>query len=305
MKKTVSLLLSLILMFALAVPALAIDDVVTTADIERAIANGEATAVNEIRDIDSFTQEEIAADEALQYIFENGGISTYSSNTNSRDGRVYSTTVTYDTDVFTYYLMCKAILEVYDVGTASSNSIKTTLSITESVSQNGKRRDDMQNYIRVARISGKLGCGENTAFSESINIEGCVENNPLSDIAAVIGWYGSKTGLTTVTQIANSFSSISSYFNGGKVTKSTRVKAGDNVRAVSAEWNNYTTLNSSDHDLTINGQISTFDSNLTANKTANALAKWKYNVYYGALTPNPYESDVRLQVSTTYLVNVK
>ena len=176
MKKIVSLLLSLILIFALAVPALATDNVVTTTDIERAIANGEATAVNEIRDIDSFTQEEIAADEALQYIFENGGISAYGSNTNSREG---------------------------------------------------------------------------------------------------------------------------------KVTKSTRVKAGDNVRAVSAEWNDFTTLNSSDHDLTINGQISTYNSNLTANKTANAVAKWKYNVYYGALTPNPHESDVRLQVSTTYLVNVK
>lgn len=304
MKKIVSLLLCLILMSILAVPALAVDNVITTADLEKAIANGDATVVNEVRDLTSFSEEEIVADEALQYIFENVNISTYSLNHNSNEGTAYKTTVTYDTDVFKYYLVCTVDLDAYDVGTASSNTLKTTLSVVESVSQNGERREDMANYIRVSRISGKLGCGENTVFASSLDLEGSVEGNVFADVAGVIGWCASKVGWRTVNEIVSSFSSINSFFNSGKATTTTPVKAGDMIRTVSAEWSKSTVLNSDKHYLTMDGTISTLDSSLTKNKTTNAVASWTYSVYYGALTPYAHDTDT-VQVSTTYRVNVK
>lgn len=63
-------------------------------------------------------------------------------------------------------------------------------------------------------------------------------------------------------------------------------------------------MNNGDY-LYATSSLSTVKSSLTANAAANSVAKWTFDVYYGLGAVRPERSGQTIQVSQSYLVNVK
>ena len=94
MKKTLSLCLALLLIFSMTCSAFASEPhEITQEELMEAIENGTATVVTEARDIDSFTDEEIAKDPNLQRLFSELAAMPLSVNEYRENGQVYTATV--------------------------------------------------------------------------------------------------------------------------------------------------------------------------------------------------------------------
>ena len=207
MKKIIAMLLSLSLVFGITSPAYA-DEVsqkikITEKQALEEINSGKADISFEIRDISSYTAEEIAQDAGLRALFaQGGGVGTNSVNTNYVNGKVYTTTVVFTTgEMAVYRSYPTAEIVAVDVGTASSADLYTTFSVVESTTVNGMVMP-WDNYIRFKNIKVQMGCGNNTVFTQNAYAEGNLTPSiPISDIVAIFGWVTNALGYSTVAQI--------------------------------------------------------------------------------------------------------
>lgn len=304
MKKTLSFCLTLLLVFSMTCSAFASEPhEITQEELMEAIENGTATVVTEARNIESFTDEEIAKDPNLQRLFSELAAMPLSVNEYRENGQVYTATVQTGGDVVDFLLYPYAKLTVTDVGTASSSDIHTSLEMLSSVSVNGVYNDDWDNYIRLGSIEAYMGCGDNTVFTGAVTVDGNVPPSLSiggSTLSALIGICTSKTSAGVISSIISLFSSIhydSSY--------SMRYNIDDSdTRAVGVRWKDGLMLWDESHDLECYSSLSTEDSSKTKNKVTYAAARWRFDVYYG-LVSGPEYTNVTLEPSGTYIVNAK
>lgn len=309
LKKLLSLFLSFVFCLTFCVPAFATNPdskpSITEEEFLEAIENGTATITSEVRDASTYTATEINSDPGLAELFSNiSNGKTRTINETTKLGSMYTTTVTLDTgDIVIYRLMPYCTLLVSDVGTASSSDITSTLIIAESITVNGVLTD-WDNYIHLKNISISMGCGHNTSFTEYITIGGTGRTGIVdtSTILALLGTAVSLTEFAIPAAILSAFSSIS--FPSDEYVSSTAITSA-NVRAIGAQWKSNLRLQNTEHTLWAQSSLSTVDSSLEANVTTYAVAKWKFDIYYGLGTLSPAYSNVSLIPETQYLVNVK
>ena len=305
LKKRISaFLLAGAMMLMLAMEASAFDyaDTITEKEVLDQINNGSAVVENEVRDVYSYTQEEIESDGGLTNLFAQlDGMSTRSVNTGSKQGSIYTTTViTSSGDKVVYRSVPTVTISVTDVGTAGSSDINSRLKIASSITVNGVANTSWDNYIRYKNICVNMGCGSNTAFTRSIRVSGNSSAGSGSDMKAIIGWIANTAGYSTVAQIVSAFPSIS-YPNSTYVQS--KAVSESNVRAVGLKCKP-TIMNNGDY-LYAESSLSTVKSSLTANASANSVAKWSFDIYYGIGATRPEKSGQTIQVSRSYIVNVK
>ena len=309
-KRIISFVLCVAVGLSLCIPAGAAETEtkrkVTEQDFLEAIANGTAKITSEGRAVSSYTIEEINADPGLAELFAQvNQTSTRSLHSYNAPGATYSTTVTLGSgDTATYRLYPYCSLVVDDVGTASGGDISTTLMIAESITVNGQPEYNWDNYIHLKNVSVSMGCGKNSSFSSNIRVGGNAKESSVdtSDVLALIGTAVSLTEYVTVAAIISAFSLID--FPSNTPTDYQSITS-NSVRAIGASWGSNIRIQNSDHRLWAESRISTKDSNLAANVTANAVAEWNYDVYYGVGSIVPQYANQELPVSGTYLVNVK
>lgn len=83
------------------------------------------------------------------------------------------------------------------------------MKIAATITVNGVNNTTWDNYIRYKNICVNIGCGTNTAFTQSIRVTGSSSATSTSDMKAIIGWLANSAGYSTVAQIVAAFPSIS------------------------------------------------------------------------------------------------
>lgn len=307
MKKIVAIALTLIMCLTMSVPALASENeaapTITEEEVLAAIENGTATITTEVRDVSSYTAEEISADAGLQELFAN------MPNPNARTahqfravGQVYTTTIATDGATVVYRLSPRADLLVADVATASSADISSKLFVSESVTVNGVVKDTWKNHIKLKNISCTMGCGANTIFTSQIEAKGLIDGESQADgndaLYALMGIAASAAGYTTLAMIIEGFSAIS--YSGSYVDETSITST--NARAVGLRWKSAAVIDEEEDYLLAESSLSTKNSAETANVVTYAVGEWKFDVYYGV---NKEYSSISLKPNGTYLVNVK
>lgn len=174
------------------------------------------------------------------------------------------------------------------------------MKIAATITVNGVNNTTWDNYIRYKNICVNIGCGTNTAFTQSIRGTGSSSATSTSDMKAIISWLANSAGYSTVAQIVAAFPSIS-YPNSTYVQS--KAVSESNVRAIGLKCKP-TIMNNGDY-LYATSSLSTVKSSLTANAAASSVAKWTFDVYYGLGAVRPEKSGQTIQVSQSYLVNVK
>ena len=306
MKRIISFLLAVITAFAIPCVAFAEESSnLTEEELWEQVANNTATVTHEVRSVDSFTQEEIAQNSDLQQIF--GEINNSVSRTTHDPylyGQIYTTTIeTNSGQTVVYRSTPKVTFVVVDVGDASSASIYSIFEVVETVSVDGELNYGWNNTIRYKNVTGSMGCGINTQFTNIVTLDGNSSGTLTGNIKGLIGFFASVADCTTVSQILSAFDAIS--YTGSRVSSQTisSTNAEGDVIAVGAKMDNEV-LFSNSHYLRIQSNISTTDSTKTANQSAKAAAKWTFDVYFaGYLTPAYSNQSVSVYVD--YLVNVK
>lgn len=276
---------------------------ITEAELMEQIADNKAIVTFEARPLSSFTQEEISQNPDLQKIFTE--LNKPTPNSINSDNVVAPTV--YTTKVFTetghdvvYRSLPKVTFSVIDVGTAGSSDIYSTFSVIESVLVDGELNSSWGNAIMYRNITGAMGCGVNTAFTNDVLLSGNAAGTYGTDIKGIIELLSDLTGFNTVSTILGAIDNIT--YSGG--LQSNRDITSDYVRVVGVELDDIE-LSKDNHNLTIQSSLSTIDSDQTANQFANAAAQWKYDVYYFRGILRPEYTDEILQCDVTYRVNVK
>lgn len=305
-KKLLSVVCVLTLTLSMVSPAFAYaSHEITEDELLAAIADGTATVTMESRTLNSYTDEEIEASPNLQMLFSNIGCIPYSEETFRDNGEVYTATVQSGSDEIEFLLYPYALLSLVDVGTAGSATISTTLKMLSSVSVNGEY-EDWDNYIRIGNIEAAMGCGDNTVFVGPTSAagkapEGLSISGLTSALSALLGLATAETALTTISGILGAIGSISytnnNYVNSADIDSST-------ARAVGAKWHSKLMVWDADHEVKLYSFLATKKSALTANKQTYGVAQWTFDVYFGTAT-GPKYTDVTLEPTGTYLVNVK
>jgi hypothetical protein len=238
--------------------------------------NGTAKITHEVREIDSFTEEELEQYPELKQMFEEiNEISIQSINGATKYGKLYSTTVvTSAGDTVIYRSYPKVSLYVTDVGTAGSSDISSSFDVIESVNVNGDYNTGWHNAIRYKNISGGMACGENTAFTISLDVEGNTGDVFGANVEGIIELIANSTGLGSVVDMLNAIGNIT--YSGGKTDS--RTVYGSSTGVVGAQMDDV--LYSNDHYLTIDSSLSTIDSTETSNQSTDAAAEWKFDVYF-------------------------
>lgn len=302
-RRILSMLLACLLVVSMSITAFASEDIeLTEAELLAQIANHTATVTHEVRSLDSYTQEEIAQSPDLQQIFnELNALQPYSINTEYAYGKLYTTTVVTDGGQTVVYRSSPRVrFSVVDVGTAGSADIYSTFEVIESVNVDGNLDSGWHNAIRYKNITGAMGCGTNTAFTDEVVLSGNSSGLMGVNIEGIIELIVNSSGLTTASQILSVLGNIT--YSGGM--ESNRNISSQYVRAVGAKMDT-AELFSNDHDLTVQSSMSTVDSSGTANQSANAAVEWEYDVYYFVGSVSPAYSNETLSCDVTYLTNVK
>lgn len=274
----------------------------TEEEVMAQIANNTATVTHEVRPLQSYTQEEISKNPDLQKIFnEVNTPEPYSIHVNTASGKVYTTTVVTDGGQKVIYRSYpKVTFSVVDVGTAGSADIYSTFKVIETVNVDGDLNLGWHNAIRYRNVTGAMGCGANTAFTDDVSLSGNSAGLMGLNIKGIIGLMINTAGWTTASQISSALGNIT--YSGGSV--SNRNITDRYVRAVGAKMDS-AELFSNDHSLTVQSSMSTVNSSGTANQSANAVAKWKYDVYYFLGSLSPAYSGETVTCNGSYVVNVK
>lgn len=277
-KKLISFMLIAIMIFSISCISFASEPPkLTEEEVWEQIANNTATVTHEVRSLDSYTQEEIEQSPDLQQIFnEINEDSSRSINYQTAYGKIYTTTVETTTgQTVIYRSYPKVTFKVVDVGTASSADIFSSFDVIESVNVDGDLNAGWNNAIRYKNVTGMMGCGVNTAFTDDVTLSGNSSGVLAGNIKGFIDFVVNTAGYTTVSQILSAFNAIS--YTGGRV--SSRDITSSYVRVVGSKMDNEE-LYSNDHNLTIQSSISTVDSSKTANQSAKAVAEWTFDVYF-------------------------
>lgn len=274
----------------------------TEEELFRQIVNNTATVTHEVRPLSSYTQEEIEQSPDLQQIFnELHEAEPYSMNTKSICGDLYTTTIVTDAgDKVIYRSQPKVTFSVVDVGTASSADIYSTFKVIETVNVNGNLNSGWHNAIRYKNVTGMMGCGVNTAFTDDVALSGNSSGLLSANIKGIIDFVVSVKDYTTVSTILAAFDTIT--YSGGRV--SSRDITSQYVRVVGAKMDNEE-LFSNEHNLTVQSSMSTIDSAKSANQSAKAVAEWTFDVYFFVGSLSPQYSDEEISLNVDYLVNVK
>lgn len=302
MKKIISFLLAVITAFAIPGAAFAEDSSkLTEEELWEQVTNNTATVTHEVRSLDSFTQEEIEQNPDLQQIFNeinNGKVRT--KNAGTTYGKLYTTTVeTSSGQTVVYRSYPKVTFVVVDVGTAGSADIYCTFEVIELVSVDGDFNYGWNNTIRYRNVTGSMGCGVNTAFTDDVTVSGNSSGVLGTNVKGLISFVTNSADYSTVSQILSAFDTIS--YTGDRV--SSRDITSQHVKVVSSQMDNEV-LFSNAHNLTIQSSMSTIDSTKTASQSVKAVAEWTFDVYFaGYLTP--VYSNQSVSINVTYLVNVK
>ncbi|MBQ8833890.1 MAG: hypothetical protein IJ001_03080 [Oscillospiraceae bacterium] len=303
MKKLVSLLMIMIVFCSIPCTVFASETTQLTEDeLIKQVLNNTATVTHEVRPLDSYTQEEIAQSPDLQYILsELAEIEPYSINNKSTYGDIYTTTVTTDSgQTVIYRSYPKVTFNVVDVGKAGSADIYSTFKVIEAVNVDGDLNEDWHNAIRYKNVTGAMGCGINTAFTDDITLSGNSSGLLAGDIRGIIDLIINMTGYTSASQILAVFDTIT--YTGSQV--SNRNITDQYVRAVGAKMDDEE-LYDSEHNLTIQSSMSTIDSTQTANQQAKAVAEWTFDVYYFVGSIAPAHSDESISIDVDYVVNAQ
>ena len=304
MKKIATSLLSVIMVFTLAVPAFAMDKPEITEDeVLTAISNGTAEVVMEAIPISSYTEEDINADEGLKELFDNIASlpSTTSSHSSTISGTVYQSTVQYNGDTVKFRLYPTAELNGGDVPTAGGTPMSTDLHVFENVTINGVVNSDWENLIYLSNIKGAMGCGKNTLFSGYTQFleDVYISDVSLLDILAIIAAPVSLADYGTSGAIISALSVIEysgSYRTGSSI--------GNNVREIGYKWNSKVKLRDSADCIGFQSTVITHDSTQARSVSTTAAARWEFDVYFGEATGTPKYSGVTITPNFAYLVNV-
>lgn len=276
---------------------------ITEEELWAAVDAGLATVTTEIRDISSFTPEEIASDPGLEALLEqlNKPIPN-SRNTASVGSTAYTTTIEYSGDIAVYRSAPRVDFTVVDVGTSGSSDITSQFTIEETVSVNGKLNTTWQNAIRYKNIRAGMGCGNNTAFTDMVSVGGKFNEGGSVNAKALFNLIASKTPYTEIKTIVSILTSIN-YPSSGSYSASEKIGGSNPTRAVGAKFKNE--LFDSDDFYIIHSSLSTEDSSLSKNLETGAATTWTFDVYYGNGSIVPQVTDRTLKTDVNYLVNVK
>lgn len=274
----------------------------TENEVMEQIKNNTATVSYSARPLNSFTQDEINQRPELKYIFDKlNEHELYTINKEDVSGKLYTTTIiTEGGQKVIYASYPKITFSVVDVGTAGSSDIYSTFEVIETVNVDGNLDSGWSNAIRYRNITGAMGCGYNTAFTDDVSLSGNTSGLWGTNIKGIIELVIDKIGFSTVNEILGVLENIT--YSGG--SESNRNINDKNVRAVGAEIDDKE-LFSNEHDLTIQSSISTIDSSKEINKSTKAAAEWEYDVYYFLGSLSPKYSDETICCDVDYLVNVK
>jgi hypothetical protein len=119
-----------------------------------------------------------------------------------------------------------------------------------------------------------MACGENTAFTISLDVEGNTGDVFGANVEGIIELIANSTGLGSVVDMLNAIGNIT--YSGGKTDS--RTVYGSSTGVVGAQMDDV--LYSNDHYLTIDSSLSTIDSTETSNQSTDAAAEWKFDVYF-------------------------
>jgi hypothetical protein len=303
MKKLISLMLTIIMVFSISCTAFAAETPkLTEEELWEQVANNAATVTNEVRPVSSFTQEEIEQSPDLQQIFNEiyKDVSRTIHNKTAL-GNLYTTTIVTDAgQTVIYRSYPKVTFSVVDVGTASSADIYSTFKVIETVNVDGDLNSGWNNAIRYKNVTGTMGCGVNTAFTDDVTLSGNSSGLPTGNIKGFINFVSNVAGFTTVSQILSAFDSVS--YTGSRV--SSRDITSEYVRVVGSKMDKEV-LFSKDHSLTVQSSMSTINSTKTANQSTKAAAKWTFDVYFFVGSLSPAYSGESISINVDYKVNVK
>lgn len=303
MKKLTSLIIAIIMAFAIPCTAFASEPPkLTEEELMKQIADNKATVTHEVRLLSSYTQEEIEQSPDLQKLFyELHEAEPYTIHPASVDGKLYTTTVVTNAgDKVIYRSTPKVTFSVVDVGAAGSADIFSTFKLVETVNVNGDLDSGWHNAIRYKNITGMMGCGVNTAFTDDVTLSGNSSGVLSANIKGIIDFVVNVMDYTTLSKILAAFDTIE--YNGGR--ESSRDITSANVRVVGAKMDKEE-LFSSEHNLTVQSSMSTIDSSKLTNQTAKAAAKWTFDVYYFVGSLYPEHSNEKITVNVDYLVNFR
>lgn len=254
-------------------------------DVLNDIQKNKAIVTNEARAIESYSKEEIDQCPELQNIFNE--ISNYDTSSIARNniaivyGDLYtSTVVTSYGDNIIYSSLPRLVYTVSDVGTAGSTNIDCKFEVIEYVCVNGEIDSSWESAIKYKNIFGEITCGDNTAFTSSVELSGATAFDTRSLVQVIFG--------------------MDEFYNAIRSSDSNSVY--NSVYRVDMEKEE---LYEDNHYLNIMSSISTIDSNKTENQLTMAVSKWGFDVYLYKDLITSESDDVILTCEIEYIVNLK
>lgn len=236
------------------------------------------------RTLDSFTDEEIAADEGLQEIFNQiYSTKTRSSNNYTWSGSVYTSTYKVGTETFVYRACPYFEGNIGDVPQYGTTQWTTALKLSESVTVDGTVANQYTNIYYLKNMHCEMGAGTNTELiSRTLGgsyvrvVAGTVSVNFAGLLAKVIN---TSTGTTAASTILSWISTINYTSSSVENVNTGYATLADNTRVVGVSAESNAIINDASHQISVWPTAQTMSASGSANVSAPCVIRWSFDLY--------------------------